>query len=152
MPRFGNEPRVWWPVLEASTRQPLLKFRLLQKIFLYVASMLHPGVGARAEPAGRGRLELLLFRRGSHPRQHMLEWRSRDPEIATEWVAEGDNQDEHQDAGSGQHSRHCELHPQARGGRRVQSAQRRTRQRPQAADRPPRSGTGKPYRGSWRSA
>jgi hypothetical protein len=60
------------------------------------------------------RLELLLFRSGSHPRQHMLEWRSRDPEIAAEWVAEGDNQDEHQDTGSGQHSRHCELHPQAR--------------------------------------
>ena len=60
-------------------------------------------------------MELLLFRRGSHPRQHMLEWRSRDPEIAAEWVAEGDNQDQHQDAGSGQHSRHRELHPQARG-------------------------------------
>src|SRR5262249_44366078 len=69
----------------------------------------------RPEILGEGEyLELLLFRRGSHPRQHMLEWRSRDPEIAAEWVAEGDNQDEHQDAGSGQHSRHCELHPQAR--------------------------------------
>ena len=58
--------------------------------------------------------ELLLSRRGFHPRQRMLEWRSRNPEIAAEWVAEGDNQDQHQGAGGGQHSRHRELHPQAR--------------------------------------
>src|ERR1700730_4763089 len=34
--------------------------------------------------------------------------------IAAEWVAEGYYQDQHQDAGGGQHSRHRELHPQAR--------------------------------------
>jgi hypothetical protein len=34
------------------------------------------------QSARHGRLELLLFRRGFHPRQRMLEWRSRNPEIA----------------------------------------------------------------------
>ena len=47
----------------------------------------------------------------------MLERRGRDPEIAAEWVAEGDNQDQHQDARGGQHSRHRKLHPQARGAK-----------------------------------
>src|ERR1700752_510326 len=67
-------------------------------------SVSHIGPGYY-QSARHGRLELLLSRRGFHPRQHMLEWRSRDPEITAEWVAEGDNQDQHQDAGGGQQSR-----------------------------------------------
>ena len=58
--------------------------------------MSHIGMGL---PVGAdGRLQLLLFR-PDHPRQHMLEWCSRDPEIAAEWVAKSDNQDQHQGAG-----------------------------------------------------
>ena len=74
-------------------------------------------IGMDHQSARHGRSDLLSSGRGFHPRQRILEWHGRDPEIAAEWVAEGDNQDQHQDARDGQHSRHRKLHPQARGAK-----------------------------------